>query len=204
REHRRRRARRADHRHRRPSLRHDPRERALGDVSAARSRPRQPLPAERRRACEDEPARLPDAAHHRVGCADGGELGARARPDARIAAARPARSAAARRAVVGTPAGGDTLTLMDRDAGSGLPCAPTVPVAPAPELVAALPMSFARRHLVLPFARIDGPVDVALADPTALAPLDDLRFLYRAAVRPLVVPAPALREAITRAYDAAA
>ena len=105
---------------------------------------------------------------------------------------------------MGTPAGGDTLTLMDRDAGSGLPCAPTVPVAPAPELVAALPMSFARRHLVLPFARIDGPVDVALADPTALAPLDDLRFLYRAAVRPLVVPAPALREAITRAYDAAA
>src|SRR5439155_892645 len=36
------------------------------------------------------------------------------------------------------------------------------------------------------------------------AALEDLRFLYRAPVRPLVVPAPALREAITRAYDAAA
>src|SRR5881628_1821094 len=45
---------------------------------------------------------------------------------------------------------------------------------------------------------------VALADPGALAPLDDLRLLYRAPLRPLVVPAPALRDAITRAYDATA
>jgi general secretion pathway protein E len=37
-----------------------------------------------------------------------------------------------------------------------------------------------------------------------VAPLDDLRFLYGLPVRPLVVPAPALRDAITRAYDAAA
>src|SRR5439155_1091707 len=45
---------------------------------------------------------------------------------------------------------------------------------------------------------------VALADPAALAALDDLRLLYRAPLRPLVVPAPALRDAITRAYDATA
>jgi general secretion pathway protein E len=57
---------------------------------------------------------------------------------------------------------------------------------------------------VLPLARVGAGLAVALADPAALAPLDDLRLLYRAPLRPLVVPAPALRDAITRAYDATA
>src|SRR5213596_3709184 len=87
---------------------------------------------------------------------------------------------------------------------AGLPFAAAPPALPARELTAVLPMPFARRHLVLPLARDGAGLAVALADPAALAPLDDLRFLYRAAVRPLVVPAPALRDAITRAYDAAA
>src|SRR5213079_877881 len=69
---------------------------------------------------------------------------------------------------------------------------------------AVLPMPFARRHLVLPLAHDAAGLAVALADPAALAALDDLRFVYRAPVRPVVVPAPVLRDAITRAYDAAA
>jgi len=87
---------------------------------------------------------------------------------------------------------------------AGLPFAPVPPAVPARELVTALPMPFARRHLVLPLAREREGLTVALADPAAVAPLDDLRFLYGLPVRPLVVPAPALRDAITRAYDAAA
>jgi general secretion pathway protein E len=87
---------------------------------------------------------------------------------------------------------------------AGLPFAALPSAVPARELVTALPMPFARRHLVLPLARERDGLTVALADPAALAPLDDLRFLYGLPVRPLVVPAPALRDAITRAYDAAA
>jgi len=87
---------------------------------------------------------------------------------------------------------------------AGLPFAAAPPALPARELTALLPMPFAKRHLVLPLARDGAGLAVALADPAALAALEDLRFLYRAPVRPLVVPAPALREAITRAYDAAA
>ena len=85
-----------------------------------------------------------------------------------------------------------------------LPFAPALPVLPARELLAGLPMPYARRHLVLPLAREDHRLAVAVANPAALAPLDDLRFLFQARLRPLVVPAPALRDAITRAYDAAA
>src|SRR5881628_3579127 len=87
---------------------------------------------------------------------------------------------------------------------TGLPFAPAPPALPARELTAVLPMPFAKRHLVLPLARDGAGLAVALADPAALAPLDDLRLLYRAPLRPLVVPAPALRDAITRAYDATA
>jgi len=87
---------------------------------------------------------------------------------------------------------------------AGLPFAATPPALPPAELTAALPMPFARRHLVLPLAHGAGGLQVAIADPTCVGPLDDLRFLYRSALRPLVVPAPALRAAITRAYDAAA
>src|SRR5213593_3944807 len=87
---------------------------------------------------------------------------------------------------------------------AGLPFAPAPPALPARELTAVLPMPFAKRHLVLPLARDGAGLAVALADPAALAPLDDLRLLYRAPLRPLVVPPPALRDAITRAYDATA
>ena len=86
---------------------------------------------------------------------------------------------------------------------AGLPFAPAVSVPPR-ELTELLPMPFAKRHLVLPLARTGEALEVAMADPSALSALDDLRFLYRARVRPVVVPAPVLRAAITQAYDAAA
>ena len=89
-------------------------------------------------------------------------------------------------------------------AALGLPFADSPPRLPARELLASLPMQYARRHLVLPLAREPERLEVAVADPRALAALDDLRFLYGTRVDPVVVPAEALREAITRAYDAAA
>jgi general secretion pathway protein E len=71
------------------------------------------------------------------------------------------------------------------------------------ELLGRLPMQFARRNAVLPLRREDGELVVATADPRALGPLDDLRVLYGSPVRPLVVPAAALADAINRAYDLA-
>jgi general secretion pathway protein E len=91
-----------------------------------------------------------------------------------------------------------------RAAAAGLPFAPAVPAAPPRALAALVPMPWARRHLALPFARDAAGLHVAIADPAALAPLDDLRFVARVPVHPVVVPEPALRAAITAAYDAAA
>ena len=75
---------------------------------------------------------------------------------------------------------------------------------PAPELLAALPMPYARRHLVLPLTRNADAITVGMADPTALHLLDDLRFLYQATIQPRRVAADVLRVAISRAYDDAA
>jgi len=62
-------------------------------------------------------------------------------------------------------------------------------------------MQFARRNLVLPLKREGDEIVVALGDPRALGPLDDLRVLYGMPTRAVVVPPDALTEAINRAYD---
>jgi len=100
--------------------------------------------------------------------------------------------------------GPGAVTAPAIDAARGATIDPRLAVEPERALLAALPMQWARRHLALPLGHRDGGVAVAVADPHALAVLDDLRFLYRQPVYPVVVPADALREAITRAYDVAA
>jgi hypothetical protein len=69
----------------------------------------------------------------------------------------------------------------------GLPFAEVPPRLPPRELLASLPMQYARRHLVLPLGRGPDSLEVALADPTALAPLDDLRLLYGLRIQPVVI-----------------
>ncbi len=72
------------------------------------------------------------------------------------------------------------------------------------DLVRPLSLAMAREAGVLPLHRDGDAVRVAIADPRALAMLEDLRLLYRAPVRPVVVPADVLREATNKAYDRAA
>jgi general secretion pathway protein E len=71
------------------------------------------------------------------------------------------------------------------------------------ELLGRLPMQYARRNAVLPLHRDDGEIVVAIADPRALGPLDDLRVLYGSPVRAVVLPVEAITDAINRAYDRA-
>ena len=67
-----------------------------------------------------------------------------------------------------------TRALAD---AAALPYAPVPAALPAAELIDALPLPYARRHVVLPLARNADGVEVAIGDPGALAPLDDLRLL---------------------------
>ncbi|MFI5281397.1 MAG: GspE/PulE family protein, partial [Gemmatimonadales bacterium] len=71
------------------------------------------------------------------------------------------------------------------------------------ELLARLPMQYARRNAVLPLRCEDNELVVAIADPRMLGPLDDLRVLYGRPVRAVVLPIEVITDAINRAYDLA-
>jgi general secretion pathway protein E len=86
----------------------------------------------------------------------------------------------------------------------GLPFIDTLQTDSVPlELVARLPIQFAKRHNLLPIT-VDGEVVVvATANPSLIGPIDDLRLLFGKAVRAVVAPAPQIADAINRVYDRA-
>lgn len=74
----------------------------------------------------------------------------------------------------------------------------------ADELLTKVPSLFAKQHQLLPLARQNQGVRVAIVDPGEIFALDDLRLLLGAPIEPVVVPKPILQEALTRAYAQAA
>jgi general secretion pathway protein E len=71
------------------------------------------------------------------------------------------------------------------------------------ELVARVPINFARGHRLIPVRRVPGAdslVVVAVADPLDVAAIDDVRAALGADVEPLLVPSNKVVEAINKAY----
>ncbi|MCO4771712.1 MAG: type II secretion system ATPase GspE [Deltaproteobacteria bacterium] len=71
------------------------------------------------------------------------------------------------------------------------------------DLYTQLPISFAKTHQVLPLwiDEDDGSVAVAVADPFAMSPVDDLRVLLDRSMRPWIAAPTAIKEATNRIYD---
>lgn len=70
-----------------------------------------------------------------------------------------------------------------------------------PELVQDIPIQFSRDNLVLPVARDDFNVTVAVADPLNLFPLDDLRLILSTNINVVVSPPSVITNAINRVYE---
>jgi len=88
---------------------------------------------------------------------------------------------------------------------SGLPVLEKVEVdLIEPEFIRPLPLTLARERAILPLYEAEGQLVVGLARLDALTALDDLRVLLGAKVRPVLVPADVLEEAMHAAYDKAA
>ncbi len=69
-------------------------------------------------------------------------------------------------------------------------------------LVATITMGYAREAEVLPIRKIDGVLEVAVANPLALDALDDLRVMFGGMrVQPLLVTTDVLQAAINTAFD---
>jgi general secretion pathway protein E len=69
------------------------------------------------------------------------------------------------------------------------------------ELLARVPLAFAKQYQLLPLTQQHGAVTVAVANPREIAALDDLRLLFGARIEPVIVPQPILQEALNRVYD---
>lgn len=70
-----------------------------------------------------------------------------------------------------------------------------------PRLVEALPINYCKSNRILPIHKIGGVVTVAIADPTNLAPLEDLRMVYRCSIRTVLSLPEAIEEAINKVYE---
>ncbi|MBW2370895.1 MAG: type II secretion system ATPase GspE [Deltaproteobacteria bacterium] len=70
------------------------------------------------------------------------------------------------------------------------------------ELLARVPIGFAKSHGLLPFERSEDAVRVAISDPFQTEPLDDLALLFEGAeVQPELAPRRVILAAINQAYD---
>ncbi|HTO09759.1 MAG TPA: type II secretion system ATPase GspE [Myxococcota bacterium] len=72
------------------------------------------------------------------------------------------------------------------------------------ELATQIPISFAKRHFLLPIKRDGERLEVAVADPLLTDPLDDLRMIYAGArCEPVLVTRRAILSCINHVYDQA-
>ncbi|HTT77844.1 MAG TPA: type II secretion system ATPase GspE [Candidatus Binataceae bacterium] len=72
------------------------------------------------------------------------------------------------------------------------------------ELIAKVPINYAKRNRLLPLCSDGSMVRVAIADPWNYEPLDDLHVLFGRSIQPVIAPVEVINEAINRAYDQAA
>ena len=82
----------------------------------------------------------------------------------------------------------------------GLPAVNLAELDVDPEVVRVIPMETALRHQVLPVSRFGASLTVALADPTNVFALDDIKFRTGLSVEPVVASEGAISEAIRRFY----
>jgi len=69
-------------------------------------------------------------------------------------------------------------------------------------LLREISASIAKRHLVLPLRIANGKLEVAMADPTDVAALDDLKMAFGNALTPSLASAESIEEALEEAYAA--
>jgi type IV pilus assembly protein PilB len=70
-----------------------------------------------------------------------------------------------------------------------------------PKILKLVPADFSSKHLVLPLRRVGRTLTVAMASPTDLSVIDDLKFITRFDIDAVVAGEYSLRNAIDRYYD---
>jgi type IV pilus assembly protein PilB len=71
-----------------------------------------------------------------------------------------------------------------------------------PAVVKLIPEDTARRYQILPLSRVGASLTIAMADPTNVFALDDIKFMTGFNIEPVVASEPAIADAIDKAYGA--
>ncbi len=69
-----------------------------------------------------------------------------------------------------------------------------------PAVIKLVPIELVRKHLVLPLKRVGSTLTVAMADPTNVFGLDDLKFRTNYSIQPVIASESALLEAVAKYY----
>jgi type IV pilus assembly protein PilB len=72
---------------------------------------------------------------------------------------------------------------------------------PSPEALALVPHALAHRHEVLPLSRFGSTLTLAIADPSNLAALDEVRFLSGCNLRVVLASPSAIEKAVHKYYN---
>jgi type IV pilus assembly protein PilB len=73
-----------------------------------------------------------------------------------------------------------------------------------PAVVKLIPEDTAKRHQILPLSRVGAALTIAMADPTNVFAIDDIKFMTGFNIEPVVASEPAIAEAIEKAYGSSA
>ncbi len=71
-----------------------------------------------------------------------------------------------------------------------------------PSIIKLVPIELVKKHMVLPLKRVGSNLTVAMADPTNVFGLDDLKFRTNYSIQPVIASESALLEAIKKYYGA--
>jgi type IV pilus assembly protein PilB len=69
-----------------------------------------------------------------------------------------------------------------------------------PTVIKLVPEDTAKRYQILPLSRVGAALTIAMADPTNVFAIDDIKFMTGFNVEPVVASEPAIAEAIEKAY----
>lgn len=69
------------------------------------------------------------------------------------------------------------------------------------KLVSSVPITFLKRHIILPFSRGENTVKVAISDPLNLSPIDDLKVFFNSDTELFLTESITILTAINMAYE---
>jgi type IV pilus assembly protein PilB len=85
----------------------------------------------------------------------------------------------------------------------GVPAVDLASVKIDPAVIRLVPADVANKHLLIPLSRNGSTLTVAMANPSDIFAIDDIRFMTGYDVTPVVAPETAIRNALNRYYDTA-